>query len=140
MHRHYTILRTVPNTNFILSTSSWAERHRVYSGHYPRKFGASKNAQNAETKCQSGAVPILLLIIPVLTTGSYSSHNILQGLNPRPWLLKTLVYHSPTSAVVKRVETCHKELFNSRLFCYVYLLFIFNGFTLCIYILLIYLH
>jgi hypothetical protein len=48
----------------------------VYPGHYPRIFVAPKNAQNAETKRQSGAVPILLLVIPALTTSAYSSHDI----------------------------------------------------------------
>jgi hypothetical protein len=74
----------------------------VYPGHYPRIFAASKNAQNAETKRQSGAVPILLLVIPVLTTSAYSSLNVLQESNPRPQLLKASVYHSVTSAVRHR--------------------------------------
>jgi hypothetical protein len=43
------------------------ERHWVYSGHYPRIFVAPKNAQNAETKCWLGAVPILLLAISAST-------------------------------------------------------------------------
>jgi hypothetical protein len=73
----------------------------VYSGHYPRIFGAPKNAQKAETKRQSGAVPILLLVIPALATSTYSSLKILQELNPRPQLLKALVYHSATSAVIE---------------------------------------
>jgi hypothetical protein len=46
-----------------------------------------------------GAVAILLLAILALTTGTYSSLNISQGLNPQPWLLKASVYHSATSAV-----------------------------------------
>ncbi len=32
-------------------------------------------------------------------TGAYSSLDVSQGLNPQPWLLKALVYHSATSAV-----------------------------------------
>ncbi len=71
----------------------------MYPGHYPRIFVAPKNAQNAETKRQSGAVPILLLVIPASTTSAYSSLKVLQESNPRPQLLKALVYHSATSAV-----------------------------------------
>ncbi len=62
-------------------------------------FVALKNTQNVEAKRRSGAVPILLLVIPALMTNAYSSLNISQGLNPQPWLLKALVYHSVTSAV-----------------------------------------
>jgi hypothetical protein len=72
----------------------------VYSGHYPRIFVAPKNAQNAETKHQPGAVPILLLAILASTTGAYSSLGVLQGLNPQRQLLKASVYHSATSAVL----------------------------------------
>jgi hypothetical protein len=32
-------------------------RHGLYSGHYSGVFVAATNARNAETKCQSGAVP-----------------------------------------------------------------------------------
>jgi hypothetical protein len=32
-------------------------RHGLYSGHYSGVFVAPTNAQNAETKCQSGVVP-----------------------------------------------------------------------------------
>jgi hypothetical protein len=71
----------------------------VYSGHYPRIFVAPKNARNAKTKRRSGAVPILLLAIWASTTGAYSSLDVLQGLNSRPWLLKASVHHSATSAV-----------------------------------------
>jgi hypothetical protein len=63
-------------------------RHWVYSGHYPRIFVAPKNARNAETKCQSGAVPILLLALLALVTSAYTSLGVLQELNPRPQLLK----------------------------------------------------
>ncbi len=87
------------NTISILARNQ-VGRHMVYPGHYPRIFVAPKNAQNAETKRQSGAVPILLLVIPAPTTSAYSSLNILQELNPQPQLLKALVYHSATSAVV----------------------------------------
>ncbi len=97
-HRPYSRSRRARNTNSILARGNWAERHWLYSGHYPRMFVAPKNARNAETKRQSGAVPILLLVIPASTTSTYSSLNVLQGLNPRPWLLKALVYHSTTSA------------------------------------------
>jgi hypothetical protein len=88
------------NTSSILATRNWAERHWVYSGQYPRIFVAPENARNAETKCRSGVVPILLLVIPASMTGAYSSLDILQGLNPQPWLLKTLVNHSATTAVL----------------------------------------
>ncbi len=71
----------------------------MYSGHYPRIFVAPKNAQNTETKRGLGAVPILLLVIPAMMS-PYSSLYILQGFNPQPQLLKALVYHSATSAVV----------------------------------------
>jgi hypothetical protein len=85
--------------NFILAKRNWAERHWVYSGHYPRIFVAPKNAKNAETKHWLGAVPILLLAISASTTGAYSSLDVSQESNPQPWLLKALVYHSATSAV-----------------------------------------
>ncbi len=68
-----------------------ARRHWVYSGHYPRIFIAPKNAQNAETKRRSGAVPILLLALLALTTSAYTSLCVLQELNPQPQLLKALV-------------------------------------------------
>ncbi len=55
------------------------ERHWVSSGHYPRIFVAPKNARNAETKHQLGAVPVLLLAISTLTTGAYSSLNFFAG-------------------------------------------------------------
>jgi hypothetical protein len=56
-----------------------------------RIFVAPKNAQNAETKRQSGAVPIPLLALLASTTSAYSSLGVLQELNPRPQLLKALV-------------------------------------------------
>jgi hypothetical protein len=68
-----------------------ARRHWVYSGHYPRIFVTPKNAQNAETKCWSGAVPILLLALLALTTSAYTSLSVLQESNPQPQLLKALV-------------------------------------------------
>ncbi len=67
-------------------------RHSMYSGHHPRIFATPKNARNAETKRQSGAVPILLLVIPASTTSAYSSLNVLQELN----------HYSATSAVCCR--------------------------------------
>jgi hypothetical protein len=42
------------NTNYSILARSQARRHWVYSGHYPGTFDAPKNAQNAETKHQSG--------------------------------------------------------------------------------------
>jgi hypothetical protein len=74
-------------------------RHGLYSRHYSRVFIAPKNAQNAETKCQSRAIPILLLAILAPTTSAYSSLGVWQGLNPQCWLLKASVYHSATSAL-----------------------------------------
>jgi hypothetical protein len=54
----------------------------MYSGHYPRILIAPKNAQNTETKRQSGAVPILLLAISASMTSAYSSLGVSQGLTP----------------------------------------------------------
>jgi hypothetical protein len=76
----------------------------VYSEHYPRIFVATKNAQNAETKRWSGAVPILPLVLLVSTTSAYTSLGVSQELNPQPQLLKALVYHSATSAVEVPVD------------------------------------
>ncbi len=45
----------------------------MYSGNYPRTFVTPKNAQNSETKHQSGAVPIPLLALLASTTSTYSS-------------------------------------------------------------------
>ncbi len=67
-------------------------------------FIAPKNARNTENKHQSGAVPILLLVILALMTSAYSSLNILQESNPQPQLLKALVYHSATSSAVATYE------------------------------------
>jgi hypothetical protein len=100
MHRPYSRLRRVWNTISILARNQ-VGRHRVYLGHYSRIFIAPKNARNAETKHWSGAVPILLLVIPASTTSAYSSLNVLQESKPRPQLLKALVYHSATSAWVE---------------------------------------
>jgi hypothetical protein len=74
-------------------------RHGLYSGHFSGVFVAPKNAQNAESKHQSGAVPILLLALLALMTIVYSSLGVLQGLNPRFQLLKASVYHSATLAI-----------------------------------------
>jgi hypothetical protein len=82
-----------------ISKRNQVGRHGLYSGHYSSVFVAPKNTQNAETKCQSGAVPILLLAILTSTTSAYTSLGVLQGLNPRHQLLKASVYHSATSAV-----------------------------------------
>ncbi len=60
----------------------------MYSGHYHRIFAAPENAGNADTKHWSGAIPILLLAIPALATGAYSSLDILQSLNPDLGYLK----------------------------------------------------
>ncbi len=96
-HRPYSRLLRVQNTISILARNQ-VGRHRVYPGHYPRIFVAPKNARNAETKRRSGAVPILLLVIPASMTSAYSSLNVLQESNPQPQLLKASVYHSATSA------------------------------------------
>jgi hypothetical protein len=97
-HRPYSRLRRAHNTISILARNQ-AGRHWVYSGHYPRIFVAPKNAPNAETKRWSGAVPIPLLALLALATSAHTSLGVLQELNPRPQLLKALVYHSATSAV-----------------------------------------
>jgi hypothetical protein len=70
---------------------SQARRHWVYSGHYPRIFVAPKNAQNAETKHRSRAVPIPLLALSASTTSAYTTLGVSQELNPQPQLLKALV-------------------------------------------------
>jgi hypothetical protein len=74
-------------------------RQGLYSGHYSGVFVTPENARNAENKCQSGVVPILLLALSALTTSAYTSLSFLQGLNPQHWLLKALVYHTATSVV-----------------------------------------
>jgi hypothetical protein len=98
-HRPYSSSRRARNMISILAHNQ-AGRHWVYSGHYPRIFVAPKNAQNAETKHRSRAVPILLLALSALMTSAYTSLGFSQELNPRPQLLKALVYHSATSAVL----------------------------------------
>jgi hypothetical protein len=65
--------------------------------------------RHGDTKSQSGAVPILLLALLVLTTSPYSNLGVLQGLNPQPQLLIASVYHSATSAVAIRVRVLSKE-------------------------------
>ncbi len=47
-----------------------------------RTFVAPKNAQNAETKRQSGAVPIPLLALSASTTSAYSSLGVLWESDP----------------------------------------------------------
>ncbi len=76
---------------FYIGMRNQVGRHGLYSRHYSGVFVAPKNAQNAETKRWSGAVPILLLAILALTTSAYSSLGVLQGLNPRRQLLKVSV-------------------------------------------------
>ncbi len=83
---------------FYIGVRNQVGRYGLYSGHYPEVFVAPENAQNAETKCWSGAVPILLLALLALMTSAYSSLGVLQGLNPRRQLLKASVYHLATSA------------------------------------------
>jgi hypothetical protein len=51
----------------------------------------SQEPQNAETKRQSGAVPIPLLALLASTTSTYSSLVVSWELNPQPQLLKVLV-------------------------------------------------
>ncbi len=67
---------------FYIGACNQVGRHGLYSGHYYRVFVAPKNAQNAETKHQSGAVPILLLAISALTTSAYSSLGVFQLIGP----------------------------------------------------------
>ncbi len=79
-------------------------RHGLYSGNYSGVFVAPKNTQNAETKHQSGAVPILLLALLAWMTSAYSSLGVLQGLNPQRQLLEhqsTTWPHQPDAT-----ETC----------------------------------
>ncbi len=64
-----------------------------------RIFIAPKNAQNAETKHQSGAVPILLLALLALTTSAYSSLGVSWESNPDLSYLRCWSNHSATSAV-----------------------------------------
>ncbi len=85
------------------------QRHRLYYGHYSEVFVVPKNTQNAEIKCQSGAVPILLLALSASTTSAYSSLGVLQGLNPRRQLLKVSVYHSATSTGSTGVGSANEE-------------------------------
>ncbi len=96
-------------TLFSILARNQVGRHWVYSGHYPRIFVAPKNAQNAETKRQSGAGPIPLLTLLASTTSAYTSLGFLQELNPQPQLLKALVYHSATSAVFRMVWQMQEE-------------------------------
>ena len=70
-----------------------------------RTFVTPKNAQNADTKRQSGAVPIPLLALLASMTSAYTSLGVLQELNPQPQLLKALVYYSATSAAAHRTLT-----------------------------------
>jgi hypothetical protein len=90
---------------FHIGMCNQVERHRTYSGHYSGVFVAPKNTRNAETKRQSGAVPILLLALSASTTSAYSSLGVLQGLNSQRWLLKASVYHLATSELLATVET-----------------------------------
>ncbi len=71
----------------------------MYSGNYPGTFIAPKNAQNAETKRQSGAVPIPLLALSASTTSAYSSLGVSQESNPHLSYLRRRSNHSATSAV-----------------------------------------
>jgi hypothetical protein len=83
----------------IISNRNQVGRHGLYPRHYYGIFVTPKSTQNTETKRQLGAVPILLLALSALTTSAYSSLGVLQGLNPRPQLLRASVYRSATSAV-----------------------------------------
>jgi hypothetical protein len=85
-------------------------RHGLYSRHYSGVFFNPKNAQKAETKRQSGAVPILLLALLALMTSAYSSLGVLQGLNPQCQLLKASVYHLATSArEIVAISGCNND-------------------------------
>jgi hypothetical protein len=96
-------------TLFSILARNQVGRHWVYSGHDPRIFVAPKNARNAETKHRSGAGPIPLLALSASMTSTYTSLGFSQELNPQPQLLKALVYHSATSAVVQNVSDTNKE-------------------------------
>jgi hypothetical protein len=56
-----------------------------------RNIRHSKNARKAETKRQSGAVPIPLLALSASTTSAYSSLGVSRESNPRPQLLEASV-------------------------------------------------
>ncbi len=115
------LLRTRRAQNTIISilARNQARRHWVYSGNYPehlspprahktqkpnisqktlgvfwklsRTFAAPRSTRNAETKRQSGAVPIPLLALLALMTRAYSSLGVSRESNPRHQLLKALV-------------------------------------------------
>jgi hypothetical protein len=88
----------------------------------PRTFVPPKNARNAETKRQSGAVPIPLLALLALATSAYSSLGVSRESNPRPQLLKASSNHSATSAGPRRIMwiTGEKGLVKGRLRCDTY--------------------
>jgi hypothetical protein len=56
-----------------------------------RNIRRSKNARNAETKRQSGAVPTPLLALSASTTSPYSSLGVSRESNPQPQPLKASV-------------------------------------------------
>ncbi len=90
-HKPYSRSRRARNTNYSILARNQARRHWVYSGHYPGSFVTPNNAQNAETKRWSGAVPIPQLALLALTTSAYSSLGVSRESIPRPQLLKALV-------------------------------------------------
>ncbi len=63
---------------FYIGTCNLVGIHGLYYGHYSKVFVAPENAPNAETKRQSGAIPILLLAILASTSSTYSSLSVLQ--------------------------------------------------------------
>ncbi len=71
----------------------------MYSGNYPGTFVAPKNARNAETKRQSGAVRIPLLALSASMTSAYSSLGVSRDSNPHLSYLRRWSNHSATSAV-----------------------------------------
>ncbi len=98
-----------------MGTGNQVGRHGLYSGHYSRVFVAPKNAQNAETKRQSGKVPTLLLALSALTTGAYSSVVFCRVWTPNVGYLKhqstTWPYQPGQRTLTSNGRTCGSCLF-----------------------------
>jgi hypothetical protein len=72
----------------------------LYSGYYSGVFVSPKNAQNAETKCQSGALPNSITSHIGFNDKGLHQPWCYAGFEPRRQLLKASVYHSATSDVL----------------------------------------
>ncbi len=95
------LLRTCRAQNTINSilARNQARRHWVYSGNYPGTFVHPKNARNAETKCQSGAVRIPLLALSALQLAPTPASEFHRNQTPHLSYLRHQFNHSATSAV-----------------------------------------